>query len=361
MKTELKIQKLLRASGLEYAINYLNLDVKYLDNLVLLKYKQIEVDWTKEENLECRGIILDTTNNFEVVAFPYNKFFNLHEGYCAKIDWDSAEFLEKKDGSLINLYFYKNEWHVQTTGTINADAYSYHATLTFKDLFWMSVESMYKTKDNFISLLNTDYNYMFELCTPWNIVVTQHTAFEIWLHGVRDMNTYEFIHLDKIEGLYKVKRYAISNLDEMYNEIKTMTWQEEGFVIVDKYFNRAKCKNPVYVEMHHKCTGLSPYSVVEIIKSNEQDEYLSYFAHQTDEVMFIKKEWDKVVNYLTGYYDAVKNIESQKEFALKILAELPIRYKSIMFNMRNGSIESIHDGMCSIDNRTWYKLFYELK
>lgn len=360
MKTELKIQKLLRTSGLDYAISYLNLDVKHLDNLVLLKYKQIEVDWNKKENLECRGIILDKDNNFEVVAFPYNKFFNLHEGHCATIDWNSAEFFSKMDGSLMNLYFYKNEWHVQTSGTINADARTNHATLKFVDLFWMSVERMYKSKENFIALLNTRYNYMFELCTEWNIVVTPHTGYEIWLHGVRDMHTYEFIRLDEIDGLYTVKRYNLSNLDEMYKEIENMTWQDEGFIVVDKYFNRAKCKNPTYVEMHHSVTGVSPYSIVEIIKTNEQDEYLSYFKHKTEEVLFIKTEWDKIVNYLTDYYDQVKDIVDNKEFALKIIADLEKSYASILFNMRNGNIQSIHDGMCRIHNRVWYNKFYKL-
>lgn len=94
----LEIQVLLRLHGLQHVKEYLKLDVKEKDNLVLLNYRQLDADWSKSALLDCRGIILDRSKDWKVVAFPYEKFFNIGEGYCAQIDWDNAKFYEKSDG-----------------------------------------------------------------------------------------------------------------------------------------------------------------------------------------------------------------------------------------------------------------------
>lgn len=44
---QLEVQSLLRQHGLEHVKDFLKLEVKEKDGLVLLKYNQIEADWTK--------------------------------------------------------------------------------------------------------------------------------------------------------------------------------------------------------------------------------------------------------------------------------------------------------------------------
>ena len=355
MKTELAIQKLLRDKGLEYTKEYLNVTAKEAGDLILLKYKQIEADWTKPELHQCRGIILHK-DTFDVVAFSYEKFFNLSEGYAATIDWDSAKFYEKLDGSLINLYFYNDSWHVQTSGTIDANADTYHPSMTFADLFWYTVIKQYGSKENFISKLDTNNNYMFELMSPYNIIVTQHTECQALLHGARDMTTYNFIDIDNID-LDKAKLYDLSSVDEMMGEIGNMGWQEEGFVVVDKNFNRVKCKNPDYVAVHHQATSVKPSSIINIIKTNEIDEFLSYFKHRKDEVLYYEKCWNKEQKDIEDFYNTVKDIEDQKEFAVKVLNGISKQYSGILFALRNGHIKDVHEGMCRISDKDWYYKF----
>lgn len=353
----LEIQTLLRLHGLEHVKEYLKLDVKEKDNLVLLKYRQLDADWTKKPLLDCRGIILDRTNAmWEVVAFPYEKFFNIGEGYCADIDWETAKFYEKADGSLVNLYFYNDEWHVQTSGTIDAYAQTNHVTMLFRDLFWYTVEEVYGDKNEFVSRLDTSYNYMFELCTPWNIVVTPHENYTLKLHGVRDMSTFKYVDIEST-GLVCVKQYDLKSVDEMLSSFDDMSWMEEGFVVCDANFNRAKCKNPKYVAVHHVSTGVSPYAIVNVIKTNEVDEYLAYFKHKTDEINFIKENWDKELEFIQSVYDSVKDIEDQKEFALSVFSKIEKTFTGIMFGLRSKSIESVHEGMCKLENRFWYNRF----
>jgi hypothetical protein len=68
----LAIQKLLRDKGLKYTKEYLNLMVKESEDLILLKYKQIEADWTKIETHQCRGIILEK-KTYNIIALSYIK------------------------------------------------------------------------------------------------------------------------------------------------------------------------------------------------------------------------------------------------------------------------------------------------
>lgn len=347
---KLGIQLLLELHGLQHTVDYLKLIYKESGNLVLFKYRQIEADWTKKELLDCRGIILDRSNFWSVVAFPYSKFFNIGEGYCADIDWNTAKIYEKLDGSLINLYWYNNQWNVQTSGTIDGNVFSNNAISTFESLVWKTVEIMYGSKEEFISRLDTENNYMFELCTPENIVVTPHKDYVMKLHGVRNMKTFQFQDIEKF-NLVIAKSYPLKSIKDMTDSFDSMPWTEEGYVVCDANFNRGKIKNPKYVAVHHVSTGVSPYSIMSVIKTNEIDEFLAYFAHRKDEVMFLKEGWDKCVKELTDYYNTIKHIETDKEFALTIQNEKNLKrdFRSIMFNLRNKNI-SVHDAMCNLHN-----------
>lgn len=358
---KLEIQTLLQLHGLEHVKEYLKLDVKVKGDLVLLKYRQLDADWTKTPLLDCRGIILDRSKDWDIVSFPYNKFFNLGEGYCAQIDWDTAKFFEKADGSLVTVYWYNNTWNVQTSGTIDADAQTNHATMTFKELFWKTVVMQYGSIEVFTKQLNKNYNYMFELCTPWNIVVTPHEDYKVKLHGIRDMKTLKYVDLVE-SNLEKVKQYDLSSVDDMLAKFEDMPWMDEGFIVVDANYNRAKCKNPKYVAVHHTVTGVSPYAIVNVIKTNEIDEYLAYFKHKADEINFIKDNWDAEMNRLQTIFDSLKTIDNEKEFALAVFASgLEKSFTGIMFSMKNGKLNTIHEGMCKLDNRFWYNRFHKTK
>lgn len=102
MVPELEIQKYLRAGG-----TLDNLKVQYgisskrhpqYNELILLKYSQIESDFSKQIVCECRGIILNENDNWNIVSQAYKKFFNLGESLAAEIDWSTAKCFEKVDG-----------------------------------------------------------------------------------------------------------------------------------------------------------------------------------------------------------------------------------------------------------------------
>ena len=74
-------------------------------DLVCFKYAT-EADFSDPLVCEARGIIIDVVQRV-VVCWPFDKFFNVQEQYAADIDWNSARVLEKIDGSMIKLFWYK--------------------------------------------------------------------------------------------------------------------------------------------------------------------------------------------------------------------------------------------------------------
>ena len=357
----LAIQKLLRDKGLEYTKEYLNLMVKESEDLILLKYKQIEADWTKIETHQCRGIILNK-DTFDVVSFPYEKFFNLTEGYAATIDWDSAKFYEKLDGSLINIYFYNGSWHVQTSGTIFGEANNYHPSMTFADLFWYTVNLQYGNKQKFITKLDTNFNYMFELCTPDNWVVKKHETYTTHLHGIRNMTTFKEIELENFRDIfYCAKEYSFKDLFELKDTFEYMKFDEEGYVIRDKYFNRVKIKNPAYVKAHHVVTGQSKYAIVSIIKNNELDEYITYHNYKKDLYLKMNNNYNDLANDLNNIWvnnlNCGKKYTSKKEFALDVFKYVKNKsLRGIFFNLNDAKINSIKEGLFNVNDKIIYNL-----
>lgn len=43
---------------------------------------------------ECRGLVLDSKDNWKLVCFPYRKFFNFSEPNAATIDWNNVKVYE---------------------------------------------------------------------------------------------------------------------------------------------------------------------------------------------------------------------------------------------------------------------------
>ncbi len=99
---------------------YLIMNKHPTKDLFILNYSkttQFEKYWNPI-TLMCRGLVVDV--NFNVVARPFSKFFNLEEHTKAEIPTDlEFEAFEKMDGSLGILFFYDEEGNKQTV-TVDA-------------------------------------------------------------------------------------------------------------------------------------------------------------------------------------------------------------------------------------------------
>lgn len=271
------------------------------DNFILLKYDQINSNFSNDIVKECRGIILDK-NNFKVVCFPFVKFFNVGELNADKIDWNSARVQEKIDGSLMKLWFYDGIWHLSTNGCIDArDAelsFGNNEYKTFGDLFWKIFD-----KGN-LNKLNKDYTYMFELVSPYNRVVVEYDSLDLYHIGTRNNITGE--ELEEDIGIKKPTQYQLSTEEEVKNAASKLKLDHEGYVVVDKYYHRVKIKTPLYVKAHYMfSSGFNTNKIIDLIRDNEQEEFLAYFPYYRQDIELFE---NKIQNYLNLIVNNWKDI-----------------------------------------------------
>jgi hypothetical protein len=347
---ELEIQKFLRAgntlNGLKEKFMIRHKRHNQYSNLVTLKYTMGESPFGEKLVQECRGLILDQDNNWEIVAHPFTRFFNYNEEHAAVIDWKTAKLLEKLDGSLCIVYFYDNKWHVGTSGTPDAAAAVGDSGLTFHELFWETWDNLgYKNPDR------QNWTYMFELMTIHNKVVITHKNPRIVLIGIRNLLSGKEIdiHLDSYNGNWEiVKSYDISNLDSAISTFRTMDpLKQEGYVVVSPNHDRIKIKHPGYVAIHHAGTNPTVSNFLQIVRSGEIDEAVGAFPEWADTIFYIKGEYTKLIQHIEEMYPVcVAHMGTRKDFALKAKET---RIPSIMFSLLDRKVDSIKEYLANMN------------
>lgn len=322
---ELALQKLLRSLGpvsLDTVIARvgeapLSLHVRHTevkstdgtltDSLVLFKYDQIKSSFAKQECREARGLILRYPS-WDVVCYPFQKFFNAGEGHADEIDWAEALVEEKIDGSLIKVWFNKviQTWMVSTNGTIQASHALVHpSNRSFMDLFNDAAAESGFSYDS----LDRDISYMFELCHPDAIVVVRHQKPRLFHIGSRRNSTLkELIDLDI--GIERPARFPLNSLENCREAAARLGTDAEGFITINPRSNgtihRVKIKSPNYVALHHLKSRQIPKNVAcaTILLTNELSEVSAY-------------EYDAAIK---EYALEVRILESQLDHAaLKLL------------------------------------------
>lgn len=238
----------------EQKLNEMAIRTNHNGDLVCFKY-DIQADFSDPLVCEARGIIIDITEQ-RVVCWPFDKFFNVQEQYAADIDWQSARVLEKIDGSMIKLFWYKGGWHFATSSTCDAKDASVQGD---KDLTYADVIARAENiKDIPFDQLNRDYTYIFELVSPLTQVVIKYEMTSLFFLAARNVVTGE--EVDTELGTYRKPRsFSLKSLDECIAAAlglnKGEDIKDEGFVVIDANHNRVKIKSPAYVAMHRISTN----------------------------------------------------------------------------------------------------------
>jgi hypothetical protein len=314
-------------------------------NLAVLNYNQIESPKYHPIVRECRGLIIDYVKRIPVArAFP--RFFNLNEWQEDPFDFDNIHLIEEKaDGSLITVYWWNNTWNVATRGTAFGESpFGMAEIKDFRELF---IKTIGMPVNKFMSRMSPEYSYSFELCTPYNKVVKLYSESRVYLTGGFKVSTGEELdkfHLDYCAGALNVLRpkvYVFEDFstDKLLESFKDMESTDEGYVLIDHTRNRLKVKNPTYVDLHHmKGEGaLTPRRICDIVFRGETEEVLSYFPEFRDMIIPFQQTYDRMMLEIDEVFENYKNIESQKEFALKV-KDLP--YANVLFSLRKGLTKS---------------------
>lgn len=344
-----------------------SLNIREDSNYAILSYSQTASDFSEPICKECRGLIIDL-HTITPVALSFPKFFNYGEQYADKIYWPECKVQEKIDGSKILVWYdeYKKEWRLSTSSMLNA----YEANVkdfgySFGDIFEEALSNLSLTKESFITLLEPNYCYTFELVSPITRIVIPYKKASLYFIGVRSVFTFNEENPDEYELSHFIPRpkaYPMTGLKECLHVASQMGYNEEGFVVVDKHWNRIKIKSPAYVAAHHLFNNgvNSQAQILEIIEKNEQSEFLTYFPEYLD--MFKAVEQAKT-RYIEGALKAVKdlqnvvinnNILTQKDLAT-IIQKNYEEYSALLFTFLKTDLYK-----CFIESQ-WNKLTTEAK
>ena len=343
-------EKLLAAKP--YSLN-ISRDVFNGQNLVMFKYSQIESDFSIKLVRECRGLILNEDTN-DIVSFPFTKFFNFGEPNAAEIDWTTARCGEKIDGSLVKIVNIGDNLLISTNGTILASNAPVAEQIgckykTFGDIVADVLDDVLEKsgwqkklqEEGLCALWEEGYTYMFELCSPWTRVVVPHKENKLYFLGKRNNETFEETYFNDDPIFSKLfdtpKIFPLKSIDECLAATKEMPWDEEGYVVCDRKFNRVKVKSPAYLAVHRlKGNGKLSYSrAIELVRLNEIDEVVSYFPEFKDALMECKSR----------FWSLIENTEHEWAEYLKIDASLPTRKDKALWITKHFKMPGIAFGL----------------
>ena len=289
--------------------------------------------------MECRGLII--SYNYHVVSRSFDRFFNIGEvpDITGKFDISGAEGFEKLDGSLINIYYWKDKWHIATRGTADASGENYSGR-TFRELVLEAFGCPdMETFTNALEYqrLSKTHTHIFELIHPDNRIVTKYAVPQMVLLGMRNLVSGE-IHISppatilmKFEGLYQTAGLALAprfpehktftTMEDLTAYVEGLSGLQEGLVLYDYNSGvRVKIKNSVYLAVH-RLRGESVINgnrIRDLVVTGETGEFLLYFPEYVKDVAPYIQAYEEMLENFIIIYESYKDIEDQKEFALAV-------------------------------------------
>lgn len=278
-------------------------------NLVSLKYKQCTADFKEPAVRQARGIVLDESNGWAIVAKGYDKFFNIGESLGYSLDEvENWTAYEKLDGSLLMLYCYNDEWFFASSGR------AWH-----EDLHALAMPLLDKQMS-----LHPDNTYCFELIGPCNLHVVQYNVNQLVLHGVFNQGI-------EIGG---TELAPIDNWQELLNSRTGL--EAEGFVLVGPNGERAKAKSADYVALHRIANGFNAKSVAQIVAEGEWSEVYALWPARLEPYTYMLAEKALLEAEFEWHYTKAG---TQKEFAMAIKH---LRSAPALFSVRAGKHDSFN-------------------
>jgi len=348
----LTIQEILRSGvKLDELEDKHGICVKYHPELpiVLLDYDMINSVKTDPAVMECRGLCLHK-ETFEIIQKSFTRFFNFgeYEELTSQFNWNDFSAWDKIDGSMIKIRWYNDDFLITTRFSF-ADSECGISKKSWKELV---IECLTKKQKQIIKQFSS-FTFVGELLSPYNQVVKYHNTTNFilltivnnitgkeWQQSTTDEFNKDWCFARPKQHHFKSDVECFAYLDKLNEERST----DEGFVLIDSNGLRLKIKNKYYVLLHSlngngEMTSLK--KLLPVILNGEIDEIISYFPHLKDIVSDVKMRLDLLLSELLLVWDCAKDIESQKDFANKII---PLtKMSSILFKVRKagGDIKDV--------------------
>lgn len=336
-----------------------------LPNVFLFKYNQYASDMNNIICQEARGIILEIINsNVKLLCHSFDKFFNYGEPQGAKtlelFDFNNCTWQEKRDGSLLRIWYYKDKWRISTSGTIDANK----ATIDIPSCKYKSFGDMFRniftTYDEDLDILDYTYTYSFEMTSPDNKIVVDYENNELTLIGIRDNQLNKELDPYTSNPFTNIKcadKFKFSNLASALENINKRC-NFEGLVLCDTSFRRVKIKTDEYLVLA-KLTDetSSDRGILKLILEDKIDDIQNRLPHIEKRIENIRSFLRSEIETIFLLYQQVDFTQSRKDIALQ-LKDNP--YSSFVFKrLGNPNYDFVEDYF-KVDNlEKIYKTYKE--
>jgi len=210
-----KAFKVLEDNGVVWEIH------SHYDNLYQFRYDPDKANFALKEVQESNGIILNKDRRWEIVAYPYDKIFNVSAPLAPKIDWTNSQVTDSLPDKFYVLYNYEG-WRVATNQHICDESEA--------DLFWEAW--MFCRYD---LPYNASCSYIYTL-------IKEKEDYVIYLHGVRNNNSGIELDHTGIGDRYRWNSAKIHNLVSLSDTTTFVSGKQRGVIVRDAKFNRIEIK-----------------------------------------------------------------------------------------------------------------------
>lgn len=157
--------------------------------------------------------------------------------------------------------------------------------------------------------------------------MVQHTDYRVVLHGARDLRTLNEIDIftdSRFDRFDKVEMHSFDSIDDVKKTCETLHWSKEGYIGLDKNFNRCKIKGKAYVDRHYASTSISKYAIIGVIRANELDEFFVYFNSKQEGIRKMDANYKALIAMLDNerkiLLEEIKG-KDKKETALYLISK----------------------------------------
>lgn len=299
-------------------------------NVYLFKYNMLESDMYQKIVQEARGLIVEV---FEVagkrvtkmLAHSFDKFFNYTEPQGVMVlenfNWDNYSFQEKRDGSLMRLWFYKDKWVVSSSGTIDAHKANIQIPSVGYNSFGDMFDAIIKKYDVDFDSLDRGITYSFEMTSPDNKIVVDYDSDELTLIGMR-VNKLNMeldpISFNPFKDIKVAERYEFTSLDDALSIINNRT-NFEGLVLVDSAFNRVKIKTEEYLALAKMSDmASSDRGILRMILAGTIDDVANRLPHLQPRIDIVKGFVESEIANIKQLISTVDFTQDRKTIALSV-------------------------------------------
>ena len=287
-----QLQSLVRAGFSDWQEVEGEVSVRYYSGMVQFNYTQAAMFADRWNWFECvsRGLIIDATTG-EIVAYPFDKFFNFGQGERYPTTLEIKEVTEKRDGSMGILYWLNETPFIATRGSFESD-----------QALWASQYLLENCRQ--LEQLPENVTVIFEIVYPENrIVIDYGDERSLTLLAMRN-NSYPYTYLPR-ETLeyyatlchFKLPQvYNFASVQDIINVLPNLPATEEGYVVEFADGSRFKLKGETYKALHILANSLSMKTVLDIVISGNYDTWIEGVP---DEFLGMVLAWKRSIdNYV---------------------------------------------------------------